>query len=262
VTDAASRYILACDGFERISGDDVRRVLEHLFKTIGLPKAIRKYLGLEFTLEKAWSNQWYTQMSYTWAHNWGNAEGLADSDLSQLDIGTTEAFDYPEIMEGTYGNLPNDHRHTFKALAAFKPFTEWTFSSNLSLQSGKPINCIGLDQASDYGLGNYYYGSPQPYYGAAYHYCNGAVSPRGSVGTTDTILDIDLGVAYSPSYARGLVMQINVFNVFNRHGITNVDEFYTDSQGAAQSSYMATYSYQDPRYVQLSVKYDFGFKGK
>jgi putative transposase len=41
VTDAASRYILACEGFERISGDDARRVLEHLFNTVGLPRAMR-----------------------------------------------------------------------------------------------------------------------------------------------------------------------------------------------------------------------------
>jgi putative transposase len=41
LTDAASRYILACEGFERISGDDVRRVLELVFRSQGLPTAIR-----------------------------------------------------------------------------------------------------------------------------------------------------------------------------------------------------------------------------
>jgi len=214
---------------------------------IGLPKAIRKYVGVELTLEKAWSDNWYAQMSYTWAHNYGNAEGLADSDISQLDIGTTLAFDFPEIMEGSYGNLPNDHRHTFKALGAYKPFSEWTFSGSLSVQTGKPINCIGLDEANDVYS-----------YGAYYHYCDGHIVPRGTSGTTDTITDIDVGIAYSPSYVPGLSLQASIFNLFNSHGITNVDEFYTDDQGSTQTSYKATYSYQTPRYVQLSVKYDFG----
>jgi transposase InsO family protein len=41
LTDAASRYILACEGFQRISGDDVRAVLEAVFRAHGLPSAIR-----------------------------------------------------------------------------------------------------------------------------------------------------------------------------------------------------------------------------
>jgi transposase InsO family protein len=48
VTDAATRYILVCDAFERIDGDDVRDSLEHLFKTVGLPKAIRFDGGAPF----------------------------------------------------------------------------------------------------------------------------------------------------------------------------------------------------------------------
>jgi transposase InsO family protein len=41
LTDAASRYILACEGFDRICGDDVRRVLDVAFRTHGVPAAIR-----------------------------------------------------------------------------------------------------------------------------------------------------------------------------------------------------------------------------
>ena len=41
VTDAVSRYILVCEAFEEIDGDQVRLVLESLFKKLGLPKAIR-----------------------------------------------------------------------------------------------------------------------------------------------------------------------------------------------------------------------------
>jgi hypothetical protein len=217
---------------------------------IGLPKAERKYIGAEFTLEKAYADHWLTQLSYTWAHNYGNAEGLADSDIQQLDIGTTEAFDFPEIMRGSYGNLPNDHRHTFKSMTVYKPIADIALGMNLSVQSGKPINCIGAAPFDVYG------------YGAAYHYCNDAIVPRGSVGTTDTITDLDLSVAYSPHYVEGLTVQLAVFNVANSHGVTNVDEFYTDSQYVPQASYLARYSYQSPRYLQLNAKYEFDFSRK
>ena len=214
---------------------------------IGLPKAVRKYVGAEFTLEKAYADHWLTQLSYTWAHNYGNAEGLADSDIEQLDIGTTEAFDFPEIMRGAYGNLPNDHRNTFKSLTVYKPVNDLSIGANLSMQSGKPINCLGVAPFDVYG------------YGAAYHYCNGQIVPRGSVGTTPTITDLDLSIAYSPHYVAGLLVQLAIFNVANRHGITNVDETYTNSQNVVQSSYGAAYSYQTPRFIRLSAQYQFNF---
>ena len=48
VTDAATRYILACEAFESIDGKEVRSVLEQVFKTVGLPKAIRFDGGAPF----------------------------------------------------------------------------------------------------------------------------------------------------------------------------------------------------------------------
>jgi transposase InsO family protein len=48
LTDAASRYILACEAFEQIDGHDVRRVLEDVFSTMGLPSAIRFDGGAPF----------------------------------------------------------------------------------------------------------------------------------------------------------------------------------------------------------------------
>lgn len=48
LTDAASRYLLACDAFEQISGDDVRRALESVFAERGLPLAIRYDGGAPF----------------------------------------------------------------------------------------------------------------------------------------------------------------------------------------------------------------------
>jgi transposase InsO family protein len=48
VTDQFSRYILACEGYERISGSDARFVFEKLFETQGLPTTIRSDNGSPF----------------------------------------------------------------------------------------------------------------------------------------------------------------------------------------------------------------------
>lgn len=48
ITDQVSRYILACEGFERIETDAARAVFEQLFKKYGLPKAMRSDNGAPF----------------------------------------------------------------------------------------------------------------------------------------------------------------------------------------------------------------------
>ncbi|MBA3536267.1 MAG: transposase [Tatlockia sp.] len=49
LTDNYSRYLLACDAFEAISGLDVRKTLIRLFREHGLPKAIKSDNGSPFS---------------------------------------------------------------------------------------------------------------------------------------------------------------------------------------------------------------------
>ena len=48
LTDNYSRYLLACDAFTSISGQDVRKTLIRLFREYGLPKAIKSDNGSPF----------------------------------------------------------------------------------------------------------------------------------------------------------------------------------------------------------------------
>lgn len=48
LTDNYSRYLLACDAFPSISGQDVRKTLIRLFREYGLPKAIKSDNGSPF----------------------------------------------------------------------------------------------------------------------------------------------------------------------------------------------------------------------
>ncbi len=91
-----------------------------------------------------------------------------------------------------------------------------------------------------------------------YHFCNGVIVPRGSVGRTPELFNLDMALAYTPSVVPGLSAMVSVFNLFNTHTVTGVDETAT-SGGAPVSSYLAPFAYQSPRYLELTVRYQFNF---
>lgn len=86
--------------------------------TIQLPKGINKYYALESTLRyKLDDLNW--SFSYSWSHSYGNFEGAVKSDNGQADAGLTTDFDFPALMDGSYGNLPNDRRHVMKFFGSY-----------------------------------------------------------------------------------------------------------------------------------------------
>jgi outer membrane receptor protein involved in Fe transport len=217
-----------------------------------VPAARRKYLALDLTAEKTWSDSWYAQFSYTWAHNYGNTEGLVDSDINQADTGTTVNFDYKEIMIGTYGNLPNDRRHTLKALGGWHASREVTLAANFRFQTGRPRICLGVNPVDSslapWGLN---YGNP-------YLYCNGAVSPRGSLGFQPSEWNLDLGATYVPHALTRLSIQAKVYNVFNRHTVENTLPLSVSHANVPVEDYRVPTDYQPPRAFSLTAEYKFG----
>ena len=233
-----------------VNGDGIPENVHLTPDMIKSPKARRKYVSLEFSLEKLFNEKWYTQMSYVWAHNKGNAEGLVKSDIGQDDTGVTQDFDFYELMIGSYGDLPNDRRHTLKFLGTYTPVQQLSLSASALIQSGRPINCFGVNPA-DVNFG----------YGASYFACNGVVVPRGSVGTTATVTNINAGITWQPRGAKGLSLQAKVFNVFDRHGGLSVDETGEndngDGTGSPRTGYRSISSYQTPRYLEFNLTYQF-----
>jgi outer membrane receptor protein involved in Fe transport len=247
----------AIDANVDVDGNGTKEMVHLTPEDVGLPKAIRKYYAVELSLEKLWNQSWYTQMSYTWAHNYGNAEGLVKSDIGQDDTGVTQDFDFKEIMVNSYGNLPNDRRHAFKLLAAYKPAESLTLSTNMVVQTGRPRNCYGVDEQGDTGQG----------YGASYFTCNDKPVPRGTAGVTDTLFNIDVSAAYAPEFAPGLSLKVSVFNLFNNDATTYYQEEGEVSVGDEDTplgvpdvGYGSQRNFQRPRYVQFTLAYAFGGK--
>ncbi len=230
------------------------------------PAAIRKYNAIELFMDGNW-DKFFLQGSWTIAHSYGNTEGGVKSDIGQDDTGTTQDFDYPELTIGSYGDLPNDRRHSLKLFGSYSINDEWSVGGNVIVQSGRPQNCIGI------------YANDPAHYRNSYFSCdsvepsadttttpgslnNGStVVPRGTVGRNPWTRSLDLSVAYAPAALDGkLSVKADIFNIFNERKATAVNEVGEDSNGSpanAAPTYLTPTSWQAPRSVRFSVQYDF-----
>ncbi len=217
---------------------------------LGFPKPERTFKALELTFERPWDGKWSLQGSYVMAFSKGNTEGYVKSDIGQDDAGISQDWDFPGLMEGSNGYLPNDRRHTFKIFGAYQLADEWRVGSNIIVQSGRPKNCLGvyngtLDEVSvDYGSSSFY--------------CNGVLKPRGSQGRLAWTTEVGVQATYQPKWQKGLSFQVDVLNLFNERTTTAIDEqAEAAAVGSVSATYMRPVSYQGARKVRFTAAYEF-----
>jgi outer membrane receptor protein involved in Fe transport len=212
----------------------------------GNPKPDRSYKALNLFAEHPFSNGWYGKLTYTLSSLKGNMEGQTDT-IGGGDVGLTISDDHKELMYNAFGYLPSDHRHAIKAYGFMQVHPEVMVGANVSLMSGAPRNCIGelpADMRWDHD------------YGAAYFYCNGKPTPRGSQGRMPWQTQIDLNLAYTPGFAKGLSLKIDVFNLLDRKTVTRYNETREDA-GDISNSYLQIAGRTSPRSVRLTAEYNF-----
>jgi TonB dependent receptor/TonB-dependent Receptor Plug Domain len=248
-----------------IDGDGKLENISLSAKDLGYPKVKRTYTAFDFYLEHPFRNGWYGKINYTWSASKGNTEGQTLSDIGQADVATTQAFDFPEITLNSYGRLPNDRRHQFKAYGFYAVTPEWIAGANGLLASGRPKNCLGSlpDNLQTSASTN-----PQDY-GSAFFFCsqapalgafgtnNGAATPRGSQGTLPWISRLDLNLTYNPVAVKGLSLKATVFNVFNKQVVTTIEERRNLTSGAVRNTSQSVLAYTAPISFQFTVSYDF-----
>ncbi|QBY03370.1 TonB-dependent receptor [Thalassotalea sp. HSM 43] len=245
------------------------------------PKAERKYIAWDLKLTRPWQDDFTFSATYTWSHSWGNTEGLVDSDIGQRDAGATQSFDYAALMDHSYGDLPNDRRHTFKLTGAYAFNEEWSVGFNATWQTGRPNNCFGYHPDA---------GAVPSIYGPTSFYCEEEVidpdsdpenpeyiaesvpSPRGSKGRTPTTFVLDLSLTYKTTIM-GLDTraQLQVQNVFNEIEATRyfetgevsditlprLKEINPEMIANTHPDYGLVSSTTAPRYVELSISARF-----
>jgi len=220
----------------------------------GFDKVKRTYKSIETFVEHPFRNGWYGKLSYVWSSNKGNTEGQVRSDNGQADVAVTSSWDYPELMEGAYGYLPNHRKHSIKAFGFYEVTPEIVVGGNVLIASGRPRSCIG--SAANPG--------DSPNYANQTFYCGGltrsqnVLTPRGTVGELPWTHRYDMNVAYRPNFAKGLQFRVDVFNVFNSQTVQNVTEAY-NSQANVSGLYQTPLSLTTPRYARFSLMYDKKF---
>ncbi len=217
---------------------------------IGEPKAKRSYYMIDLYLEHQFSDKWYGKVDYTYSRSFGNSEGQLDSNIVQADVSTTESWDFPEIMENTNGDLPNDQKHQLRVYGTFAPTDEWQFSTVTRIASGYPVSCLGLRPSSAGG---------DPFnYKNNYFWCNGEPAKRGTFGRTPWTYTLDMSAAWKPAFAdHKLSFTMDVFNILGKQRATQYFETGETASGLPNPNYKRARSFQDPRYVRFGARYDF-----
>ncbi len=235
---------------------------------LGLAKYERTYKSLEFTVERPFDGKWSLQGSYTWSKSVGTAEGYVQSNLNQEDAGITQDFDFGSFTDGSRGYLPNDRRHVIKVFGTYQLADEWRLGGNATISSGRPVSCIGFvpPTVSDFaGAGQYT--SASAYYCIKDPSKPAVLVQRGSEGRTPWTTNLDLSVTYVPNWAqKKLTLSVTVLNLFNFQKATELNEVRDYDRGASNSTtfpirqnanYKSPTSFQDPRTVQFTGRYEF-----
>ncbi|MGG6462998.1 TonB-dependent receptor [Solilutibacter silvestris] len=216
-------------------------------------KPIRKYMALDLYLEHPFDGKWQARIDYTWSRNPGNTEGQVKSDIGQGDISKTQDWDSAGLMYNAYGMMANDRRHALRMRGMYQLTPEWLLTGKLLVQSGVPKNCLG-----------FFFNDADPIgYGSSYHTCFNKDSAPGKEHGPWT-KQLDLGIVYRPRYFnKKLTVAANVFNVTNeRKPLQYSARLETSATGSpGDGTVLSTYGgplfFQQPRYVQLSVSYDY-----
>lgn len=228
---------------------------------LGYPESERQYGAVDINLSKAWGDGWMLDLTYTWAHSWGNNEGFVRSDNEQDDAGATTNFDQPGLTDGAKGNLPNDRRHQIKAQFAYEITENILLGSNFLWQTGRPYGAYGYHPTDVFAS----------FYDAESFYRGGELVPRGSLGTTPNTWSLDLSLQYNTTvYDHDLTFRADVFNVFNNDKPTKYNEVseirktvpdegdnFEGYRGDPDPDYLLPKYFQEPRKIRLSATFKF-----
>lgn len=224
---------------------------------LGIPLPEHKYYNLKLGLTHASTpaEPYFLNLSYTYAREYGNTNGLIDEERRNAGyIGQTTAFNYPAIMDGSTGDLAGDVRHSFTATGIYDFTNGFSLGGVLTAHTGSPTSCLGT-----------YPDALNPAYGtgAATHYCDGELTNQGHDKRLPFFWQLDLSATYhwKVSTDNDLSVQLKVANVTNRQGTVDINQVYdtgtlVDSADTESVNYHAA-TWQAPRTTNLVLRYTF-----
>jgi hypothetical protein len=201
------------------------------------PKASRRYDGLEFRATKR-SSKWLGIASYSYSRLYGNYSGLTATDISdgggaRNSPNVDRAFDEPMMSFDAHGKLIDgplgtDRPHTFKGVGYYL-LKWWGMETSIGgfqqIYSGTPLSSyISVWGAPVFteGRGQFANVTRDPTTG---NWTLGNVSSRRTPAylQTDMSLKHDVKVNKSNEAMR-VSFEIQVFNIFNQHSVTLINQ--------------------------------------
>jgi len=197
------------------------------------------------------------------------------SDLQQDDAGLTQDFDFGSLTDGSYGRTPNDRTHQVKLFGNYAVTESFRLGFAANIASGRQTSCIGFvpktvpdfygpDGSTKGGSGAY--SSPSSYYclndqgvSVLGHRGNGIQLPWSAVFNLDASYLIKL------DNNRLVTLQAKIFNLFNSHTVTSVNQVRDYSRDTTQNAsgnllnpnYQQPTGFLDPRRLSLQARYEF-----
>jgi hypothetical protein len=198
-------------------------------------RARRYYRGLEFTLNRRFSNNFSYNVSYVFSSLIGNYEGLFRNDNGQSDPNITSLFDLVSLLANTYGRLPNDRPHQFKFNGSYQTPFKLILSGNFYIQSGIPFNQL---------IPHFLYGNNEGFgvqRGTAIvpdtRSFGGSGGMESAIGTnrTPTTWNLDLGFYYPIKFSESKELRLTAdwFNVTNTQRAVTLDQTFQITSGAS-----------------------------
>lgn len=180
--------------------------------TAPAPKPKRIENAFEVTTQKRFANNFQFLASLVFSKLEGNYDGTFQASTGQLDPNINSAFDYADFLVNADGKLSNDRDVQFKFFGSYEV-------------PGGPVRGLNI------GLNTHWYaGTPLNAYGYSFAYQNWEyyLVPRGSLGRGPSDWDADLNITYPVRFGgvKKLDLVANIFNLFDRQAITQLDQRY------------------------------------
>ncbi|OFW11730.1 MAG: hypothetical protein A3H96_24600 [Acidobacteria bacterium RIFCSPLOWO2_02_FULL_67_36] len=186
--------------------------------TAEAPTPRRVSTSFEVNARKRFSNNWQFLASAVFSKLEGNYDGTFQASTGQLDPNINSAFDYADFLVNADGKLSNDRTVQLKLDGSYEFGSGVVKGLNIGLStrwlSGPPINAYG--------------------YSFAYQNWEYYLVPRGSLGRGPADWESDLQLRYPIRFGgnRQVTVLADIFNVFDRQAINNLDQRYNLIQDA------------------------------
>lgn len=227
---------------------------------------LHRFDAVTLTVSKRLANRWSLLGSYRWSRLWGNYEGFYRSETDQPSPTITSIFDFPpddpsytEIGVPEYGFrgdirhlaegglLPNDRTHQVKLHGVYLFDVGLGLGASLLAGSGRPLTPMAASPV--YDRAGEIPEAPR---------ASGIVTEDGFASRTPLEWALDVHADYPLALGRGrLVLQADVFNVFDHQGVLAYDQNTEDAFGVPNPDFGRRTSYQPPRRIRLAVRYEF-----